>query len=127
MISIYFDISPQPKSRPRFASKGKRVYAYTDKKTRVFEKDIKAMAVEQYKGAPLLGPLKIEVTFFIKPPRTVKRSHPHVKPDIDNLLKSLMDPLNGIVYKDDAQVVTVVAHKRYREDAGIMLEIFPMA
>jgi len=36
------------------------------------------------------------------------------KPDIDNLLKSTMDALSQAgVWRDDAQVVAVVASKRY--------------
>jgi len=36
---------------------------------------------------------------------------PCVKPDIDNLLKFLMDAMNGIVYSDDCQVVKVTMYK----------------
>ena len=35
------------------------------------------------------------------------------KPDIDNLINSVLDPLNGIFYNDDKQVVKVTAEKRY--------------
>lgn len=33
------------------------------------------------------------------------REHPHVKPDLDKLTRTLLDALTGVVYQDDAQVV----------------------
>ena len=35
------------------------------------------------------------------------------KPDVDNLIKFILDISNRIIYKDDAQVQKVVAEKRY--------------
>lgn len=37
-------------------------------------------------------------------------------PDLDNLIKLVLDGLNGIVFDDDMQVVTVHAHKSYDND-----------
>ena len=35
------------------------------------------------------------------------------KPDIDNLLKFVMDAMNGVFYKDDSQIVDVDIKKQY--------------
>jgi len=35
------------------------------------------------------------------------------RPDVDNLLKLVLDALNGIAYGDDAQVVAITGQKRY--------------
>lgn len=40
---------------------------------------------------------------------------PTRKPDIDNVLKAVLDALNGVAYKDDARVVAVSAKKVYGE------------
>ena len=48
---------------------------------------------------------------------------PTKKPDIDNLIKSVLDSLNGIAYKDDSQIVTVVAEKFYSDVPRLELEI----
>jgi Holliday junction resolvase RusA-like endonuclease len=52
-----------------------------------------------------------------------KRVHvgePHVvKPDLDNLIKSAVDPLNGVFWKDDNLVHLVNARKVYSESPGI--------
>lgn len=38
---------------------------------------------------------------------------PMVKPDVDNILKAVLDGLNGVAYEDDKQVVTARASKAY--------------
>ena len=45
------------------------------------------------------------------------------KPDCDNLIKSILDSLNGVAYKDDSQVTDVHIKKRYNRDEGIEVEI----
>ena len=35
------------------------------------------------------------------------------RPDVDNLQKSVMDALNGVLWEDDAIVFAVVAQKHY--------------
>lgn len=41
-----------------------------------------------------------------------------VYPDIDNLLKFLLDSLNGIVYEDDKQVAKLISYK-VRDNLGL--------
>ena len=38
---------------------------------------------------------------------------PSRKPDIDNVMKIVLDALNGVAYKDDSRVVRVEAQKIY--------------
>jgi Holliday junction resolvase RusA-like endonuclease len=35
------------------------------------------------------------------------------KPDLDNLLKAVLDAINAIVFADDSQVVSLLASKTY--------------
>ena len=44
---------------------------------------------------------------------------PTVKPDIDNCLKVFMDAMNGIVYLDDKQIVSINCEKVYSEISGV--------
>lgn len=77
-------------------------------------------------SALLTGPVTVRVEFFFARPkghygtgrnaRVVKASAPDfpaVKPDIDKLSRAVMDALTGVVWRDDAQVVTKLATKRY--------------
>lgn len=41
--------------------------------------------------------------------------YPTIKPDTDNIAKSILDSLNGLAYKDDKQIVKLNVDKRYDE------------
>ena len=65
-------------------------------------------------------------------PASVTRPLPSVRPDCDNLLKACLDGLNGAAFRDDAQVTSIVAQKRYcaegqKEGLQITLEDDPAA
>ena len=49
---------------------------------------------------------------------------PKVKPDLDNVVKAVLDALNGVVYRDDAQVVNLVATKRYATEPRVEVYVF---
>lgn len=87
---------------------------YTDKATREYEQAIKNAYIKQ--GGQLYeGPVGMSVT-FTKDNITITLSEieasSSLRGDIDNYLKSIMDGLNGVAYKDDGQVLNVKAHKR---------------
>ena len=44
---------------------------------------------------------------------------PIKKPDIDNLAKSLLDGMNGVVFKDDSQIVSLHCTKVYASEPGV--------
>lgn len=48
---------------------------------------------------------------------------PIKKPDLDNLIKSILDPLNTIFFNDDKQVVSITAEKFYGEIPRVDIEI----
>jgi Holliday junction resolvase RusA-like endonuclease len=51
------------------------------------------------------------------------RELPTKKPDWDNVAKAITDSLNGIVYVDDCQIVSVYITKRYSIEAGVDVTI----
>jgi Holliday junction resolvase RusA-like endonuclease len=57
-------------------------------------------------------PLALTVKFYLQKPKSVKRLHPTVKPDLDNYIKAVMDALKD-VWGDDCQVVQITASKEY--------------
>ncbi len=97
MISFTIPGEPVPKGRPRFAN-GR---VYTPPKTVEYERKVRVFA-RNAKVRMLKGDIQLIVDFHLKTERRV---------DIDNLVKGCMDALNGIAWKDDAQVVSLVASK----------------
>lgn len=73
---------------------------------------------QQYSALPLLGPLHLELRFFMPIPKIPKKyqmvSMPHyLRPDCDNLIKFILDCANNILYKDDCQISSLFAIKVY--------------
>lgn len=73
---------------------------------------------------PSTQPVRVELTFWFEKPKTVKRQHPSVKPDIDKLSRSVLDAITGGVFKDDSQVVILNARKEYGEKAGVLIRVY---
>lgn len=48
---------------------------------------------------------------------------PTTKPDCDNIIKVVLDALNGVAYYDDKQVVCVSCNKYYGEIGYLAIEI----
>jgi len=82
---------------------------------RTWREDVKHAALDAMNGAaPLAGPLELLVTFVLPKPKSVKRVWPHVRPDLDKLLRSCGDALTSAgVYGDDSQLVKITAQKVY--------------
>jgi crossover junction endodeoxyribonuclease RusA len=81
---------------------------------------------------PLTGPLEVTLRFTLPRPKTVKRPHPIVKPDIDKLARAGLDALTGCVFLDDAQVLSLSAGKVYvghpsaLRQPGLVVEVVPV-
>ena len=48
---------------------------------------------------------------------------PTKKPDVDNIAKSILDALNGFVFKDDNQVSKISVEKRYALEEKIIVKV----
>jgi Holliday junction resolvase RusA-like endonuclease len=106
--------APVPKGRPRMTRRG---FAYTPKKTREAEADLRSQVIAQLpeEFKPLQTPLEILVKAYRMRPKSAKKNQWWVvtRPDADNYLKTVMDGLNGIVYIDDSQIVMAHVSKLY--------------
>ena len=57
--------------------------------------------------------LSVELHFKLPKPKTVKRDFPNVEPDLDKLIRTVLDALTGVVFKNDSRVVHINAVKSY--------------
>lgn len=78
---------------------------------------VKHAALEARDGRlPMEGPLRLTVAFYLPRPASAPKRviWPAKKPDVDKLLRAAMDGLtDGGAWGDDAQVVKVVAVKKF--------------
>ena len=54
-------------------------------------------------------------------------SKPVKKPDVDNILKIVMDGLNGIAYPDDKQITDAHVKKRYSSEPRVEVVLMEVA
>ena len=72
------------------------------------------------------GPVRMSLDFYLSKGHTVKRLLPTVPPDLDKLIRAVLDALTGIAYQDDAQVVELLTSKKYGAEPGVDISIFPV-
>ena len=65
----------------------------------------------------------MDLVFIFNKPKTVKRNEPYVRPDLDKLVRAVLDGLTGVAYEDDQQVVRLTAQKAYGETEGVHITI----
>ena len=130
MVTFKVDANPVGKQRARYVKRGNFVQAYTPEKTRTYETLIKDAAIEAMGTSE---PLETPVTLYLYIRVPIPKSHskkkveaclngldqPIKKPDASNILKSVEDGMNGIVYKDDSQIVNLHVTKVYSTLAGV--------
>jgi len=128
ILEVYFLIDPKSKGRPRFARRGRFVSAYTPKETKDYESLLRRTLSEKWGQEPLPKevPIGLEVVFNLAKPKSSKNYYPVVKPDLDNLLKSILDALNGSVLHDDSSVVEIHTRKHYAAEGFIELKIYSL-
>ena len=137
MIEIFIPGTPQGKGRARSARlpNGKTIH-YTPEKTRTYEGVIASLAMEAMGGRPPLeGPVGLTLIIEMPIPASwpgwkremaaAQKIAPTTKPDADNVEKAVKDGLNGIAWRDDCQVVSVVKDKLYGEVPGVGVIVYP--
>ena len=114
--------TPTPQGSKRaFITNGRAIITDVNPSTlRTWRDDVKHAALDAMNGhPPLSGPLELLVTFVLIKPASVKRVWPHVRPDLDKLLRSTGDALTTAgVYGDDSQLVKITAQKVYGVHSG---------
>ena len=115
---------PVPKGRPRSALvKSKRGISipvhYTPQKTKLFESNVQLQLIQQgFTGKELLeGPLKIVIIYQLLKPKSKskKKKWVDVKPDLDNLVKSILDACEGFLFRNDSQICVTESKKIYTD------------
>ena len=121
MCEITLDCKAVPKERPRFSKYG----VYTPSKTTNFEKLVGYMWKLKYKDFKFTTAIKVECVFCYKLPKSAKGVLKDFvrRPDIDNLVKSILDGLNQVAFEDDKQITELYAKKMYADSDKILIKI----
>lgn len=120
---------PQGKARPRFSRRSGTVY--TPAKTAKYEKEIRdSFLAAGGKLIPEGSYVLVTIDAYFEIPKSYTKrkrlacerniNRPDKKPDIDNVLKVVLDALNGVAYVDDKQVIGVICRKWYSRSSGFL-------
>lgn len=127
VVTFFVDGDPIPQgSKTAYVVNGRAVITDANaKRLKPWRKAIAAAAKAAYAGPSLVGAVVVHVEFSFVAGKTVRREFPSVKPDLDKLLRAVLDGLGdaGCVWGDDAQVVTLRGQKVYADRAGASVRV----
>lgn len=118
---------PMGSPRPRFRRAGGFVQTYMPTTYSHHKKFI----AEQMPNLQSENQLKLTIEFYFPPLKswskkllsTMLGSYKRTKPDLDNLLKTVLDAGNEKLWKDDNQIVDIRTFKKYSDTARTVLII----
>ncbi|MBR0061463.1 MAG: RusA family crossover junction endodeoxyribonuclease [Selenomonadaceae bacterium] len=103
-INFKIDADPIPAARPRFGN-GR---TYQPSRNREFRDEVQRAAVVAMHGhEPMTGEICASLKLYRRFKPTARNFG-----DADNHAKAILDGLNGICYRDDAQIVKLTVEKR---------------
>jgi len=102
---------PRGKERPRMGRNGK---FYTPRTTREYEETVAWFAKTAYKEEPTKDPVRLDLTIRSSKSRA----------DISNILKSIEDGMNGIIYVDDKQIEEIHISRIKEGNEGVDVAVF---
>ncbi|MBD7984436.1 RusA family crossover junction endodeoxyribonuclease [Sporosarcina sp. Sa2YVA2] len=119
--------------RPRATRIGKGVRMYDPPKSSAYKQHVAEVAKEHAPKKPLEAPLMVRMVIyrqFLQSWTKKQRKDaedgillPVTRPDLSNYCKGIEDALNGIIWKDDSQIVSLTLEKHYAERSYAFIEI----
>jgi Holliday junction resolvase RusA-like endonuclease len=135
MSAVTFTVpgQPQGKGRAKIVKIGGFSRMATPAKTVAYEGLVAHAAQLALEGRPMLqGPVRVRLYVECQVPASWSQKKqrealggyifPTTKPDIDNVVKAVFDGCNGVLWKDDVQVVQASVVKRYSAQPCVRFE-----
>lgn len=120
MITIEVAGLPAPQGSKRHVGNGRMIEM--SKAVAPWREAVRAETQRAMDGTmPLEGALEVRINFWLPRPASAPRrvTHPAKRPDLDKLIRAVLDGLTaGGAWKDDGQVVTLLATKRFADGSG---------
>ena len=109
-------------------------YVYTPNKTKDYEFWIQQCFKIKYpRFTQIEGRVCVEIIAYLAIPKNTSKKKtelmltneisPTKKPDVDNIAKSILDAMNGFVFKDDNQVSKISVEKRFAENEKVFVRV----
>ena len=124
--------APQGSKRAIRLRTGRTVLVESSARVKPFRAVAALAATEAWRGPPYRECVGLEVTFRFVRPKSHYKTDGSLrvgvplapgKPDIDKLLRALLDALTGVIYVDDLQVACIWATKEYGARADTVVSV----
>ena len=130
-IEFQVDGQPQPQgSKNGYLRGGRIVLVESSKNLKPYRLSVahSAQIAAKAKGWLVIDnirPITVKIVFGMTRGKSVKRLHPTVKPDLDKLIRAVLDGItqSGVIWKDDAEVCKIVASKKYSDRPFTWIEV----
>ena len=120
------------KGRPRINSYTGHVYTPT--KTKDYESLIEQYFLLKYpRYQTIEGRAKVTIVAYFEVPKAVNKTQreqmlantisPTKKPDIDNIVKIVLDSMNKLAFRDDTQITKIEVEKNYSYEEKLYVKI----
>ena len=138
-MNIEFEIKGKVKAKQsvKFANMGGFTKKYTPADIKEYANWVRLCFINKYPAWDINNyagkQLKAEINVYEYIPKSFsKKKHkqalagqirPIVKPDCDNIAKNINDALNGIIFPDDKQIVSLSVNKYYSDNEYVNVKI----
>ncbi len=78
-------------------------------------------------AAPLDGPVSVDVEFTVRDSSTCERGWPTAPPDLDKLVRAILDALTDVVFTNDSRVCRIQATKRAGPELGAEIAVHDLS
>jgi len=133
LIEFTIPGNPVSQGRPRAAKRGNKVIMYDPKESREYKEYVALIARQHAPKKPIEGALSVNIKIYRQIPKSTTKKdralflagikRPIVKSDTSNYVKGIEDALNGIIYKDDSQIVDLYAAKYYSDNPRVEISV----
>lgn len=128
-VRVFVAGLPAPQGSKRHVGRG--VMVESSKRLKPWREDVRQAVLAQLDGRPPLdGPVHVQLVFWLPRPKShpkTRRTLPTTAPDVDKLLRGVLDALTSAgAIRDDAIVVDAPPSKRYVHPPQLALEGEPV-
>lgn len=135
-MMVFLEGPPISKMRHRHRMAGKFVMTYDPQKVVVnsvknlIRESVRQQAVNH--DFPRTNPAHVQIEFFMPIPKHQTKLKENLfrwlpistkKPDIDNLAKFYLDAANGVIWKDDCQIISLKIKKIYSDRPATIIKV----
>lgn len=130
--SVSFTVLGKPRAKARPALVGRRYFK--DDRTTLYENRVSSSSAAALGERPRFeGAISLQIEIYLEPAAYKSRTKREAmlngtiratqKPDVDNVVKAILDGCAGVLFRDDVQVVKLTATKAYSDVAKVVVTV----